>query len=205
MNSVLNSTLKTISTSESKSGKKYKKSAYATLCVWAVLLLLTSFANATHHVEGFEYPKPDSNSFSYDIFQHNIVPQPDLDYVVWNISTFGSPPSGKALDLWPAVDEITFDLAPGEYVDYVAFDFIDWGGSTIVEVTIDSDIFPIEAYLSEVWMYVELIAPQEEITMLRLSSYEGAFDNITVNVVPEPATILLLTLGGIALRKRNKA
>ena len=78
--------------------------------------------------------KEDSNSFTNGVFQHNIVPMPGLGSIGWEISDFGSPPSGNALGLWPAIDEITFNLDPGDYVDYIAIDSVDWGGNTTFEV-----------------------------------------------------------------------
>jgi hypothetical protein len=41
-----------------------------------------------------------------------------------------------------------------------------------------------------------------EIYKVILSSSEGGFDNLTINVVPEPATLLLFGLGAAFLRKR---
>ncbi len=175
-----------------------------------VCLILTTPTMAVQHVEDFEYPKPASNTFTNGVFQHNIVPhagmQPGSEH--WDISDAGPPPSGNALDLWPAVDEVTFNLAAGEYVDYAAVDAIDWGGNTTFEVigTLGTYSVPFTYNGMNHWTTVDTTGQNlGEITMIKLSSYEGAFDNLTINVVPEPTTLLLLSFGGLALMRKRRA
>ena len=195
------------STLVGKTTKENRISIFIITCVY-LILLLTSLAKGTYHIEGFEYPKPDSNSFSYDIFQHNIMPQPGLDYVSWNISDYGSPPSGNALQLWPAIDEITFTLAPGQYINYISYELINWTEETTVEISLEQCFLVGTFYAKGEWYFCDSTDWHEEwmggIIKVRLISDEGAFDNITVNVVPEPTTITLFALGCVILRRRRK-
>lgn len=172
-------------------------------------LILTAPAMAVQHVEDFEYETPGSNSFTNGVFQHNILPptggQPGSEH--WEISDVGLPPSGNALDLWPAIDEITFNLDPGEYVDYAAVDSVDWGGNTTFEVigTLDTYLVSIISGSWNDWVSVDTTGQNlGEITMVKLISNEGAFDNLTINVVPEPATLLLLGLGSLGLTRKQR-
>ena len=170
-------------------------------------LILTAPAIAVQYTEDFDYATT-SNSFTDGIFQHNIVPVSGYPDAYWDISDYELPPSSKALQLWPAIDEITFNLAPGEYVDYVAIDSVDQDGDTTFEVigTLDTYSVPIISIGWNSWVSVNTTGQNlGEITMIRLSSYEGAFDNLTINVVPEPATLLLFSLGGLILRRRHRA
>lgn len=171
--------------------------------VLIISLMLSSPAVALMYVEDFEYDKPDQNDFTNGVFNHNIMPMPPLNSPFWDISDFGSPPSGNALDLWPAADEVTFNLSLGEYVDYVSIDFIDWLGDTTFEVFGTLDTYSV-SILPGGWTSADTSGQNlGQITMVKLSSYEGAFDNLTINVVPEPATFLLFGLGAAFLRKKR--
>ena len=167
--------------------------------------VLSSPAGAAVYVEDFEYDKPDQNDFTNGVFHHNIMPMPPLNSPFWDINDFGSPPSGNALDLWPAVDEVTFDLNPGEYVTDVSIEFCDYANSTIFEVTGTLDTYMVEIFWNDgIWESADTSGQNlGQITMVRLISEEGLFDNLTINVVPEPATFLLFGLGAAFLRKKR--
>jgi hypothetical protein len=172
-----------------------------------ITCILSSHASAVQYVEDFEYEKPAQNDFTNGIFQHSIELKPPLDYLFWDITddSVPPPPDCNFLLLAPAIDEITFALDPGEYVDYASIEFCDYANSTIFEVT-----GTLGRYTSEIfwnggtWESADTCGqPLGQITMIRLISSEGGFDNLTINVVPEPSTLLLLSLGAAFLRKRR--
>ena len=172
-------------------------------------LILTSSVMAVQHVEDFEYATPGSNSFTNGIFNHNILPpiwgQSGDEH--WEISDFGPYPSGTALELCPAIDEITFNLGPGEYVDYAAVDCADYASNTTFEVigTLGTYSVLIESDFWNDWDFVDTTGQTlGEITMIKLISDEAAFDNLTINVVPEPTTLLLLGLGTLGLTRKRR-
>ena len=178
------------------------------IAVVVVALVVAAPTMAVQHVEDFEYETPASDTFTNGVFQHNIVPIPPLDYVWWEISDDFSnptPTSGNALVLAPATDEVTFDLGLGEYVNYAAIDFADWGGGTTFEVIGTLDTYSV-SISSGGWGSADTSGQSlGEITMIKLISYEGVFDNLTIDVVPEPATLGLLLIGGLALLKRRRS
>ena len=174
-------------------------------------LMLSSPVLSVQFVEDFEYETPGSNSFTNGVFQHNILPPPGGPpgsewWVIDDGFVNPTPISGNALALAPAIDEIIFDLGLGEYVDYAAVDSVDWGGGTTFEVTGTLDTYTAEIlWNGGIWESADTSgANVGEITMIRLMSYEGLFDNLTINVVPEPSTLLLLGLGGLALLRKRR-
>ncbi len=186
-------------------GVNITKLNVALFFVLIISFILSSPAVAEIYVEDFNYEKPDQNDFTNEVFHHNIMPIGILDIPVWDISDEWLPPSGNALDLWPAIDEITFDLAPGEYVNYASIEFCDYANSTIFEVTGTLGKCTAEIFWNGgAWQTANTSGqPLGQITMIRLISSEGAFDNLTINVLPEPATLLLFGFGTAFLRKRR--
>jgi len=172
-----------------------------------ICLILSSPASAIQYIEDFEYDKPDQNDFINGLFQHSIKSKTPLNRPYWDITdiVIPSPPSGNFLLLAPAVDEITFALDPGEYVDFVSIEFCDYANSTIFEVTGTLGRYTSEIFWNDgIWESTDTSGqPLGQITMVRLISSEGGFDNLTINVVPEPASLLLFGLGAAFLRKRR--
>jgi len=187
--------------------------------VLVVSFILSSPAVAEIYLEDFNYEKPDQNDFTNGVFNHSIEELPPLDIPLWDISDEWSPPDGTALNLWPAVDEITFNLDPGEYIDYVSVDVISWADDTTVKVYYDvyfnggstqgetiAEIpsgwdwgYPLEFDPGDFFYGEDRI----EIYEVILSSSQAGFDNLTINVVPEPATLLLFGIGAAFLQKRR--
>jgi len=184
-----------------------------------ICFLLSSLAGAEIYVENFNYAKPDQNDFINGLFHHSIEELPPMDLPIWDISDEWSPPDGTALNLRPALDEITFDLEPGEYIDHFSIDIISWTTDTncVAYYDIYFDDFTtqgetiIQCMPGHGWLSADpgnirdvyFGCDRIEIYKVILSSSEGGYDNLTINVVPEPATLLLFGLGATFLRKRR--
>lgn len=171
-------------------------------------LLLSSQVFGIIHIETFDLVMPVVDTFDNGVFHHEIEGVGG-GTGSWNIEHSGQISPGVnniALALYPAQDTITFNLGPGEYVEYVSVDFIDLGGGSNVTIT-DSDGLFIQSTLpvQNLTKYSINTAGSSlgRITSIVLSSYEGMFDNVAIHVVPEPATMLLVGLGGMMLRRRK--
>ncbi|MBN1553864.1 MAG: PEP-CTERM sorting domain-containing protein [Phycisphaerae bacterium] len=181
-----------------------RKQGIALAVLLSIGLILSSPALAVQHVDDYEYAKPSQDTFTHGIFQHNITPISGNNNAYWDFYEMNAQ-YGDSLCLWPARDEITFDLGAGEFVDFVSIDFIDWtNGETTVEVIGTKNTYTM-ANPNSVWLHADTSGKDlGNITKIRFFSYEGAFDNLTVNVTPEPASIFLLGIGGLAFRFRTK-
>jgi hypothetical protein len=89
--------------------------------------------------------------------------------------------------LYPATDEITFNLAEGEYAAWGSVmlgDFCGVGCTTAEFIgTLDSVTFSNE-FIGEPEYYDTTGLELGEIIIVRLTSYEGLFDDLTVEVLP---------------------
>ena len=182
---------------------------------FSLLILFSTPALCVQYVEDFEDDSnPGQHGFASEVFQHNMLPpeggQPgDED---WEITARGAL-RPNVLRMYPAIDEVTFSLNPGEYVDYVGVDFIDWstGGYTTFEAigtlgTYSSTTSEWMDPMEPDWPFVDTSqANIGQITMVKLITAEGGFDNLVINVVPEPTTLSLavVLLLAIAIRQRR--
>jgi hypothetical protein len=179
------------------------------MSVIGALLMLSSQAFATIYVDDFEYDKPATDVYNNGRFHHvmQALPQTVLS---WDITTTALTSPGinhDALALWPGRDVITFNLGPNERVNYVSVDYIDWGGDTSVKIIDENGSFIISDPATPNFEYSINTAGSglTNIETIILRSYEGGFDNVTIHVepVPEPATLGLISLGCLLLRRRR--
>ena len=105
-------------------------------------------------------------------------------------------------------DELTQGIVSGPYNDYVAAggmrDITKWAGYNGVDITIGVDPEGLEPVLADVWFefgYDGSIGDEFAIYNYAISDLVPAG---ALNLVPEPMTIALLGLGGLALLRRRK-
>ncbi|MCK5566104.1 MAG: PEP-CTERM sorting domain-containing protein [Planctomycetes bacterium] len=178
------------------------------LLIFSLIVFVSVQASALIITEDFENVTTASTTFTTDgVINHSIIEYPGLS-LSWDVSTSNS--SGpafdnNALDLWAAQDIISFTLADGHYIDYASIDYMDWGSGTWAQIVGDSGNVISLPPAFGVWRTLEASSDDiGPIHTINLASTEGAFDNLTVNiVVPEPITLSLLGLGSIILRRRK--
>ena len=98
-------------------------------------------------------------------------------------------------------DEITFNLTSGQSVAYASLD-ITGGGGEVHFVGSDGELSFSNDDMPEIVTYEANRNEIGSIVAIKLSSWQGVFDNVTIHVVPEPsaaaACILLCVFGCLA-------
>jgi len=161
-------------------------------------------------VEAENFDLPPEGGFTNPFFNHELGPY-EFDPVVaagggFISADFISSPFSYFLSV--GTDFITFNLAEGEFVDHAQIwlaSTVPWGPSTFhaigrdaannrIDLIIDS---PPTVSSDNLWVLVDTSSmPFDHITEIRLSGIaKGFFDDLAVNVVPEPATWLMLGIG----------
>jgi hypothetical protein len=184
-----------------------------TLMVTAIAVALgvlaaTPAAAGIIQVEDFDLPP--NGGFNNAFFNHSVgaAPPPSPGYPPagpwwmfwdnWSISPQWS------LILAPAMDTVTFNLAAGEYVDWAGVWIISNGCPGVMEVIGTKGTYSAGTETWE-WKWVDTTGQDlGKITQINLYGYETAFDDLKVDVAPEPATLALLALGGLAVIRRRK-
>jgi len=150
------------------------------------------------YLEDFE----DGGGGGFDpVFNHAFFTLDPPNAPLWELS-------GGTLLLAPARDEVTFNLAGGQYVDWAVVTLIDRRGSGCTSVkfigTLDSATFSNTSVgTPETYDTTDLNLGQ--IYEVHLSSNEATFDNLGISVVvPEPSTVALLGLGTLVMLRRRR-
>ncbi|TWT45871.1 hypothetical protein RAS1_23070 [Phycisphaerae bacterium RAS1] len=171
------------------------------------LVVAASVAGASTQRGDFE--APPSGGFNNLFFSHLVGPHefngigptsgfPDFEFV--------SPTHALFL---VGTDHVTFNLAAGERVDYAEVWFKGYGAAAHFHLFgLDAGGNPLELLLASApsgpFVRVDTSSlPFAQITEIRLSGLEGAFDDLLVNVVPEPASLALLLAVGTAVLRRK--
>jgi len=176
----------------------------------SITVIVASYAPGVIVTEDFNSytSKPSTSEFDNGIFHHSIN-QNNPPNPAWDISTYnpnGPPFADNALDLWPAQDIVTFNLTLGQYVDFASVKVINWGNlSMIIFEDVDATKHQEFITVQDQWLtYDTLALGLGHLQSITLFSYNGAFDDLQVNVVPEPITILLIGAGGLMIRRRKR-
>lgn len=174
-----------------------------------LLCLLATKSEAVLYTDNFEYPQPSGNAWtSVDgIFTHTIS-----NDAIWAIS---GDPTNPRMILSQGHYTVDFNLLPGQSVNYISFNFtINELYSTNVRIyapdfmhvigicydspssTFDSDLEDIDVQGACSMTFYS--SPDMDIMDVGLT-----LDNISINIVPEPSSILLLGLSSLAVLRKN--
>lgn len=113
-------------------------------------------------------------------------------------------PGNHELFLAPATDEVTYRLTGGQFIDFasvVLTDYAGMGGTTVTFTgTKGANPRTSITFSNTAVSTPTLFSTQgqlDRVESITLTSFEGTFDNLTVNVIPEPSAALLAILAGL--------
>lgn len=169
-------------------------------------LTLATFAVARTEFEGFEGPTK-ATIFENPFFNHSLNPS-SITWDPWTADFFSG---SQSIILYPDTDIITFNTVGAEEVTSAQIQVLSLYGDAIVRFngkdSNGTDVFQETTYSQGVanWVLSSSDNRFDYLTSIEITGFEGVFDDLSVEVVPEPATVSLLALGALAaLRKRKK-
>ena len=180
------------------------------LLIFSLVAIVSVQASALIITEDFNgyTSKPLTSEFDNGIFHHNII-ETNPPGSNWDISTFnssGTPFADNALNLLFVQDIVTFDLASGQHIDFASVKAINWGPTIIIFDPVNGTDHTVSITTPSGWFTYDTsglgLGSLQSIT---LYSYDGAFDDLEVNVVPEPISILLVGAGSVLVLRRRKS
>jgi len=175
------------------------------------ILTLCQPAWALVYVEDFEDDlNPGQAGFASAIFDHDVEPMLGARNPDWGFSLISSNPTNYCLYLSFMEDEITFSLDPDQYIESASINLNGMNGPANFVAIGTEDIFSASAGLHDGgWITADTSTSPVDIgaiMAITLQGFNGQFDDlmINVNVVPEPATVLLFGLGALVLRCKRR-
>jgi hypothetical protein len=184
--------------------------------LFSITLMVASCTHGAIAIEDFNSyaSKPPTTEFDNGTFHHSIA-EVDPGYPAtknWDISTSnpsGPPLADNALILQHTQDIVTFNLTPGQYIDFASVKVINWGSLGNLSIIIFRDVNGAshQEYITALnqWStYDTSTLGLGNLQSITLFSYDGAFDDLQVNVVPEPISILLIGAGSLMARRRKR-
>lgn len=168
----------------------------------AALLLSPAHADSVIWAEDFE--DEDGNGAFDPMFMHVIGAHPDDPTPsTFNWDFIDLALGGVAFGLEPASDYVTVMLEDGQYVSHASVDVYDSDGSSTILFIGATDTLTFESD-QDAWITYEAdFSEIGAILAVQIYSWNGEFDDITVTVVPEPASLGLLFCGMTSLLFQN--